>query len=219
MMFVNPDWTPYAALFPQANFAMRQLEDVAYMMFYRDVNTFGMIGMIGEFGADTLIVMRIDPPQVIADFPVAYLNTRTDTAVFIMKMPGPSPGSDSIMMKMTIGSQVVVDGWGSITIPMGTFDALRLYEVRTQIDSVFTLIFGQWIFFQETIMVTDIYTWWTNDAGAGIFLAEMTIEPTEAGSETKVLYLKQSPTYGIEDQLASNSAMAYPKSGNFIYYY
>ncbi len=212
MRFMNPDWTPYAGFFPNANFTMQMMQDDMYLMMHRDADAFTMVGMVGTFQgmSDTTIMVWVDPPQVIADFPVEYLDTRIDTTVYEIKMSSPVPPADSIKVKITIASQVAIDSWGILTIPMGTFDVLRVYEVRTTIDSIFTLLFGQWILSQSNTEVTDVYSWWTDDEAAGFYLAEMTAKSKDKGPVIQVKYLKQSPTFGIEDQQVSYSAIAYP---------
>lgn len=52
-----------------------------------------------------------------------------------------------------------IDGWGSITTPLGTFDALRMRHSITEQDSIYIGQFGQWI--ALPIPPSTIYEWWT----------------------------------------------------------
>lgn len=54
-----------------------------------------------------------------------------------------------------------VDGWGSITTPYGTFDALRVRHLITETDSVFLELFGNPTWLPLPIPNTEIYEWWT----------------------------------------------------------
>ncbi|NVK64683.1 MAG: T9SS type A sorting domain-containing protein [Flavobacteriales bacterium] len=53
-----------------------------------------------------------------------------------------------------------IDGWGQITTPFGTFDALRIRHSIQEQDSVYIGQFGNWI--SLPIPPSNIYEWWTN---------------------------------------------------------
>lgn len=56
----------------------------------------------------------------------------------------------------------VVDGWGAITTPYGTFNALRVAHTIYETDSLYFTFsgFGNWI--ELPIPESHIYEWWTN---------------------------------------------------------
>lgn len=56
----------------------------------------------------------------------------------------------------------IVDGWGSVTTPFGTFDALRIKHTINETDSIFMDLFGspQWI--GLPIPEANIYEWIAN---------------------------------------------------------
>lgn len=56
----------------------------------------------------------------------------------------------------------VVDGWGTITTPFGTFDALRIDHTITEVDSVFIEAFGTGFWVELPIPDSHDYEWWTN---------------------------------------------------------
>jgi hypothetical protein len=56
----------------------------------------------------------------------------------------------------------VVDGWGSITTPLGTFDALRIRHDIAENDSIYQTFFGTGSWFAPPSFVTTEYEWWTN---------------------------------------------------------
>jgi len=57
---------------------------------------------------------------------------------------------------------VEVDGWGSITTPYGTFDALRLKHFVTELDSLKIPIGGSSFWIPLPIPDSYIYEWWTS---------------------------------------------------------
>jgi len=54
-----------------------------------------------------------------------------------------------------------VDGWGSITTPLGTFNALRIRHEITENDSIYQTFFGTGSWFAPPSFVTTEYEWWT----------------------------------------------------------
>jgi len=56
----------------------------------------------------------------------------------------------------------VVDGWGSVTTPLGTFSALRIRHDISENDSIYQTFFGTGSWFAPPSFVTTEYEWWTN---------------------------------------------------------
>ncbi len=52
-----------------------------------------------------------------------------------------------------------IDGWGSITTPYGTFNALRIKHDITELDSIYMGNFSIWI--PIPVPPSSIYEWWT----------------------------------------------------------
>jgi len=211
--FLKPSWTPYASLFPDANFAIRQFGvDNLYVMLYRDNSELSVMGMIMNFEqkVDTTIIIYMNPKQKVVQFPVEYGNTRKDTSMYRSTIPNPNPPPDSIRMQFTTIMDVNVDGWGTATIPMGTYDVLRIHEQRVEIDCTFIYMAGQWIFQGEGVDTSEIYTWWSDDDETGFYLVEMAMSSDLKGVVESVLYLKQTPTQSVEEDPDVVSIPVYP---------
>ncbi len=54
----------------------------------------------------------------------------------------------------------VIDGWGQVTTPFGTFSALRIKHTIQEQDSIYIGQFGTWI--PLPIPLSNIYEWWTS---------------------------------------------------------
>lgn len=209
----QPDWTPFGDDFPDANYCMEQdWDDTVYIMMDRTTSEFSIVGMVGVFSEilDTTVIIRMNPRQVIAEFPVEYLDKRVDTNSYQFIVPSNVPPVDSIKLKFVNISDILVDAWGTLTIPLGTFDVLRIYEYQFNIDSVFAKIAGQWIFQDATLDTSINYTWWSDDDATGIYLADMEIIPGSKEEVAQVLYLKSYPTYGIDDHQEGFDIVAFP---------
>lgn len=75
-----------------------------------------------------------------------------------------------------------VDGWGSVTTPYGTFDALRVKHTITEVDSVRMVVFGNQVWIPIPVPESHIYEWIAN----GELDAVMRIATTMAGGNETV---------------------------------
>lgn len=111
------------------------------------------------------------------DLPLAYGNTWTGTYFLDIDL---NPAYDAIFRRHQDRSSEV-DGWGTITTPFGTFDAVRVKSDLSFNDSIYLDFIG-W----QALPTPDQheYTWWTNDQKIPI----MKIVTTGGGAEviTKV---------------------------------
>lgn len=55
-----------------------------------------------------------------------------------------------------------VDGWGSITTPYGTFNAIRVRHVIDEVDSVLISFLGSPMWVEIPVPLNYSYEWWTN---------------------------------------------------------
>jgi hypothetical protein len=55
-----------------------------------------------------------------------------------------------------------VDGWGTVTTPLGTFPALRVRHDINEIDSIYQTFFGSGSWFCTPPIDRKEYEWWTN---------------------------------------------------------
>lgn len=55
-----------------------------------------------------------------------------------------------------------VDGWGSITTPYGTFNAIRIKHTIEEQDSVLVDFMGTSSWFELPVPMNYVYEWWTN---------------------------------------------------------
>ena len=111
-------------------------------------------------------------------FPLDYLNTDSSTYQFGLPIPGIG------YYGQTSKRVNIVDGWGSLTTPYGTFQALRVKSAITGTDTVFltTLGFGyriprplkyefKWLALGQKVPVLQIDA---NVIGANLLVASVT---------------------------------------------
>lgn len=56
----------------------------------------------------------------------------------------------------------VVDGWGTVITPLGSFPALRIKHEILENDSIYQTFFGTGSWFAPPAFTTTQYEWWTN---------------------------------------------------------
>jgi hypothetical protein len=178
--FILPSSTPFGDAFPNANFAFYSHDidagDVyAYMV--RSDDKFSTIGYAIDTEEFGFAYNHVEPEDIILDFPVDYQNAYNELITSDMVIASPIPGYDSIRTKSTIVKETIIDAWGSITIPSGTYNSLRQRIDEDETDSTFMMVSGAWIFIDAYEDSSTTYSWWTNDVNIGFILFSLDVDP------------------------------------------
>ncbi|MCW3103548.1 MAG: hypothetical protein JWO09_1988 [Bacteroidetes bacterium] len=153
------------------------------------------------------IPMIYSKPDTIYDFPMNY----GDTMACDYKFSTPTIAAVPFYYGETGHRQSVVDGWGTLTTPFGTFPALRIRSVITATDSIYldTLGFGQ----AFAVPTRIEYKWF----GAGSKTPLLQVDAVEGGGgETvnRVVYQDsiraEVPQVGIAEIANASSFSVYP---------
>ena len=134
-----------ADLFPSANILFPIGEDGIGGESYAsiDANNYQLVGYVGPDPANLGINVRVpfSPPIIERRSPMEFFDVNNTSYSISISFPTDSlPGDlvndlpivpDSIRLKTESNRTDVVDGWGTLTIPGGTYDVLR--EKRTEI--------------------------------------------------------------------------------------
>ena len=114
---------------------------------------------------------------------------------------------DSIRMRSHIKKTALVDAWGTLTTPLGSYSVIRSKETKISHDTTDAFFLGVW---QNAIQTTADsviqYTFWAN--GVGFPLVTATTD--SAGAVTKVQWLKSLPATGINEYVAATEVNVYP---------
>jgi len=151
--FLDPQNTPYSDNFPTANFAWAQKDiddDVAQGYSYVHISeaSFHQLGF--AFFSDSLFVDNSEEEMV--PLPLAY-GSSWETVT------SNSFGVDGFMIINKDSSFSEVDAWGTITVPAGTFDCLRIRDNRTHYQQ--TIINN--VLMSSDTSTTIEYDWITKD--------------------------------------------------------
>jgi len=201
MDFVLPASTPFASEFPEANFAITFVNENFYLYMIRNADKLSRIGMTGFTEDGDTLFMHVDPEDILLDFPVTYGDSYDETYVTEFKLPLPEQEVDSVWIKNTINKETDVDAWGSVTIPMGTFDALRQRVDIVEADSTFIMMNGTniWILFSATLDSSTNYSWLTDAVNIGFELCEMDVDRVSS-DVTHVWFMNSLPVDLFENK-------------------
>lgn len=208
----NPTNTSYGKNNPQRTGAVATFSITAAYDFYKETTAnFIQVGAAYTING-TPIPFIYSPADTIYRFPMNYLNT--DSCNYKYGLGVPTFGYYGQK-----GHRVnVVDGWGNITTPYGTFSALRLKSTVTSIDTVYyaSLFFGT----NLPMQTKHEYKWLTT--GLKIPLLEIDANVI-AGNETitNVAYIDSVSRVGITEinNIANISVFPNPASDQLVLQY
>ncbi len=106
----------------------------------------------------TVIPFKSDSIEAYYKFPLNYQDTYEGSGVTNIDL---NPFYSGAWIQKRYRSSEV-DGWGSITTPYGTFNALRIRHTIDEIDSIQVDLFGNLTWISLPIPVNYVYEWWTN---------------------------------------------------------
>jgi hypothetical protein len=217
-VFEDPTWTTYGVNFPASNIAAvlpRQNTD-EYLL-----NTTG--GLFIEGAAAELpgsgnqwLNEHMVPASKLMTWPSSYNTNYTDNYMITGKAYWtPNAGVDSVRIKNVIMSNCVVDAWGSVTTPLGTFASIRQKRHKVEADSTWArAVSGAWTLVSHSLDTLDHYDWWTNDPTIGFPLVGMDMM-SHATVPSNVQWLIAAPTPQAVIELADISGfIAYPNPAN-----
>ncbi|MFH1120994.1 MAG: T9SS type A sorting domain-containing protein [Bacteroidota bacterium] len=142
--YVSPQSTPflYQIIFNQnvANLAsplqaidfLPGLEVTDAYIFYKETNTSYVRAGYAVTIAGVPVPMKFDNPELMYTFPL-QASSEADSSFSLFSFEFPGFGFISIERKRVNE----VDGWGSVTTPYGTFNALRVKSEITERDSLY----------------------------------------------------------------------------------
>jgi len=207
----HADETPYFSSFPTSNISALVLPDSIFMYITKNETGLYQNGAVGDFTNNGQIntVTAVDPFLMIA-LPANYTDMIKDTAVNELV-------SGSVKFNQTIFSKDTIDAYGELSIPAGTYSALRKFRESINIDSIFTLFMGNWIFVSSSTDTVYEYSWWTDDAEVKFFLCSFSYDIDADTITSNINFVKEvrmSNVYTIPENAAY---LVYPNPNKGIF--
>lgn len=204
MIFMPTAGTTCPSEFPTATASIKMNEGQAYI--FDDPTVLEILGFCANPLGSGNVVVKTIPPERIFVFPLTYNTSWVDSTRQVILVANPNPPPDSIKIVTITHAVNLVDGWGQVITPIGTYPSLRLKKSRHQVDSIFVKLFGSWILFQgPEVTMEDEYSYLTT---AGIWAASAT---TAAGSQQplRANYIIQS-SINLQSVPPQHEAFLYP---------
>jgi hypothetical protein len=215
LVFTQPQFTPNGSNFPGSNEAATVNTNQAYIYFNLSSTSFEVTGQSADPIGSGLIDIPFTDYEKMMNLPCTYNTGFMDTArgegwTYLGYDPGVGFVIDSVHIRSTVYKNSWVDGWGSATTPLGTYNVLRINTARRQLDTIDIQTMSVWIyeaFTQDDSVRT--YTYWAN--GLGFPLAELT-DYQDFGTITGATWLQATPTpnVGVPEFNSGAIANVYP---------
>jgi len=210
MEVVDPTTTPFDQLYPNANLCI--IDDGDFIYCNKSTSEVSMLG-IGDSVAQqaiTLIPLPLSYSFTNTNGPILAIDSLIGgpTVNFLLTSQGLSASlltfgaahvADSLSIQLEMTTQFEVDGEGIMTLPMGSFDALRVKIDRTSVPNIsvycidtnggtnsgwYPVPFGG----AET---ETLYQWYSNNTNTKFALAEVILDSV-GNPETGITFLTTS---------------------------
>lgn len=236
--FVDPATLPATGSFPAANISFKQMNGDAYLN--KSAAGIELLGFSGRLVSNgPVITAPFTPSETILKFPAQLGVSYTDSALVDLKLDIAAQGQgyvDSIHYVRRYYISSSIDAEGTLTLPVGTYNALRCKVDETNIDSIWVHaltdnpLFGIVAGWQPlpaflagvmgvggpvTVKTTHNYRWLANNAK--FYLVDMEMDSTGT-TPVKAAY-REDPTTPLQTAINENTANAggvklYPNPAN-----
>ncbi len=215
MTFIGYSWAPNTN-FPSSNLVVKQGWQNNFIYLTNSASGLTAQGSSGttDFGVGPVTINQINSPsEILMNFPGMYLNSTTNnymtnTPAFYFGIdPGIGFVIDSVRQHSEVKKTILVDAWGSLTTPLGTYNVLRAEETVVRYDTTDAYLFGSW---NNAILTsadsTTGYSWWAN--GVGFPLVSIKLDSLSNIKQTQ--WLLALPAVGINEQTNATEVSVFP---------
>jgi hypothetical protein len=226
--FISSSGLPGSSTFPTANMAIKE-SDSAWIYVSKTSSAFDIVGFaqLESDGSTSTFSLT----QRIITFPSTYNTSFSSSSWFIPFSGaagfdpdggGPHPYVDSIRYSITQNLSSMMDAWGNMTTPLGTFPVLRQKINDTEIDSIQMYANNTWqpaspevvaaMGENSNVIIITSYTmrWWSNDSKTKFPLVETEYDPNTLKSNGYTSWLKEFPTVSINELSSENEYRVFP---------
>ncbi len=216
--YMAPIDAPYGSMFTSVSNIALSPADSSGQSYFFNLSPSSLIGVGGVFYVDTVAVPVIfqDPVKVL-DFPASMASpTLMDTSIVDMTFPAyNAPGViDSMRVKQYSTTISLFNGEGSLTIPSGTYNALRYLKMSNNVDSIWIhaitsigpFIAG-WNFHSGDTSTSSSYEWWTKQTGHAMSIFKLEYDGNDA-LISKVWF--RDNFVGISENINNVNVSVYP---------
>jgi len=210
---ISPNGTAAAGAFPSSNLAEKQilsaLLNQSFIVYFNSSSTGLTEQGFYENPSTGPLTVPCTPASTVLTFPCTFNTVNNFTSVSPILFPYPVAPNDTEKIQQTDICKMVVDGWGTVKTPTGTYNCLRQRRVDTYVDSTFlhNSSTHKWTFVNTSTTIDSNYIWWGNNKGAS--LAEITFNPGSTKPITAT-YLVNSIATGVAVQSVNSGMNVFP---------
>ncbi|MDQ3048659.1 MAG: T9SS type A sorting domain-containing protein [Bacteroidota bacterium] len=171
------------------------------------LTSLGVSGTVDFGGGPETYTAKNTPAEILMNFPGMFNGTYVNNYKTVVEpiYAGAAP-VDSFRQVSAVKKTVLIDAWGSLTTPLGTYSVLRVKETKVTNDTADAYLFGSWMNgIQITADSSTNYTWWAN----GIGFPLVTVRKDSSNSVYEVQWLMSNPVAGV-NEFSTEEAIIYP---------
>jgi len=211
--FLDPSTTSYNSYFPSANLCYMSADSM-FGYIYANPSYVVLQGVRAKM--DTIeIIMQYDPDDTLFVFPYTMGTTFESHPCGAVKLfYGDSINLgmgnvyiDSIRMTICTDKNTIVDGWGNVTTPLGTYPALRSTRTEIENQEIAVHYMSMWIPASTSSDTSLVIEW--SMKNTGVPLITISADPADSTYQT-VDWLTVSPGFGFGEASISNGLSIYP---------
>ena len=213
LTFTNPASLPNGSNFPSANLAIVNSTDGSEIYLENISSGLFVDGAYSDpFGLGAM-TLTFNPREQLAKFTTSYTTAFQDTSMAQGDFPFTLfRGVDSARFKHIVYKDVLTDGWGNITTPLGTYNSLRNRGKVITIDSAWLHNINPPGWFpapppyDASFDTAWHFSWWAN--GIGFPLLEF--DSTAGDTIRNISWIKTLPYASISETASLSGVSVYP---------
>jgi multidrug transporter EmrE-like cation transporter len=179
LTFTDPASLNDYSLFSNANLGLQVSPDNFDIYFNKTANEFAIEGIVGDVaGLGVVLKAKMSPAQTLVTFPSTYQTTfntvskasasayHGQTESFVYNNVYYTFFVDSFKAEYTYNISSEIDGYGTLTTPVGTFKALKQKVQEVQVDTHYAYVQGVgWYPFEYETITEYKLRWWVDGLG------------------------------------------------------
>jgi hypothetical protein len=208
MEFGAPAWFTGGSNFPTAS--MGSIDQTGTEVFYlKSDQVFDLVGVFGDFVGDgTNTAVNFNPAQRQLTFPSTFGTTFNNLSVAKAKV-NDIQGLDSVVVNITTHRFSLIDSWGNLTTPFGTFNSIRQHIKDSVIQEFTAYLFGFPVQNQSETFITHTYSFYTDAANSRYTLVQYNYDP-EFNIIEEVQWQKSAPVVSLKEIEPKETFLVFP---------
>jgi len=208
LQFLDPKETPFFQDYLDANIVLYSNDIYESWVFMNKSNSY-----LKNLGSGILVNKEKRIANVNSGtlkFPLKYLDESMSNAEIEKVIIKDKEGNDSIKVNTIYNHKRLIDAWGDILLPKGTFLGLRMKYTLEITNSIYQKKGDKWILTKNPKKKTTIsYSWWTDDNNAKYPIAQVVMDEAHK-KPIDIHYLKPIPFGEIINEDEDKSTTVHP---------